>query len=172
VIPGRKLDATNIAQLTATPLDELLNFKHIERPKDWNLPALKALFDLLGQPPGLAQAITQGGEQAGNAVRALAGESKRLTERIVQAQQALQSGMKLWARNLLSPEDSEALRCRMDDSEQFLESLQAYTAAGQLKNFRHEPQEVTAKRDGLDALRQVEACVILETFQAVKDLGR
>jgi hypothetical protein len=160
-IPGKKLDATNIAQLTATPLDELINFKHIERPKDWNLPALKALFELLSQPPGLAQALTQGGEQAGNAVRTLAGESKRLTERIVQAQQALQGGMKLWARNLLSPEDSEALRCRMDDSKQFLESLQAYTTAGQLKNFRHEPQDVTAKRDGLDALRQVEAFQVI-----------
>ena len=160
-IPGKKLDATNIAQLTATPLDELLNFKHIERPKDWNLPALKALFELLGQAPGLAQALTQGGEQSGNAVRTLAGESKRLTELIVEAQQALQGGMKLWARNLLSPEASEVLRVRMDDSKQFLESLQAYTTAAQLKNFRHEQQDVTAKRDGLDALRQVEA------FQAI-----
>lgn len=160
-IPGKKLDATNIAQLTATPLDELLNFKHIERPKDWNLPALKALFELLGQAPGLAQALTQGGEQAGNAVRTMAGESKRMTERIVQAQQALQGGIKLWARNLLSPEDSEALRGRMDDSKQFLESLQAYTTAGQLKNFRHEPQDVTAKRDGLEALKQVEAFEVI-----------
>jgi len=160
-VPGKKLDATNLIQLTATPLDELVNFKHIERPKDWNLPALKALFELLGQPPGLAQALTQGGEQAGNAVRTLAGESKRLTERIVQAQQVLQTGLKLWARNLLSPEDTEALRRRMDDSKQFLESLQAYTTAGQLKNFRYEPQDVTAKRDGLDALKQVEA------FQAI-----
>jgi hypothetical protein len=160
-IPGKKLDATNIAQLTATPIDELLNFKHIERPKDWNLPALKALFELLGQAPGLAQALTQGGEQAGNAVRTMAGESKRLTERIVQAQQALQGGVKLWARNLLAPEDSEALRGRMDDSKQFLESLQAYTTAGQLKNFRHEPQDVTAKRDGLEALKQVEAFQVI-----------
>jgi hypothetical protein len=115
----------------------------------------------LGQAPGLAQALTQGGEQAGNAVRTMAGESKRLTERIVQAQQALQGGMKLWARNLLAPEDSEALRRRMDDSKQFLESLQAYTTAGQLKNFRHEPQDVTAKRDGLDALKQVEAFQVI-----------
>jgi hypothetical protein len=69
--------------------------------------------------------------------------------------------MKLWARNLLAPEDSEALRRRMDDSKQFLESLQAYTTAGQLKNFRHEPQDVTAKRDGLDALKQVEAFQVI-----------
>jgi hypothetical protein len=156
-IPGRKLDATNIVQLVAVPLDELINFKHIERPKDWNLPALKALFELLAQPPGLAQALTQGGEQAGGAVKTLAVESKKLIERIVQAQQTLVGGLKLWGRSLLPPEDSEALRTRMGGSKDFLESLQAYTTAGQLKNFRHEPQDVNSKRDGLDALKQVES---------------
>jgi hypothetical protein len=156
-IPGRKFDALSLAQLAVTPLDELIGFKHIERPKDWNLPALKVLFELLGQAPGLAQALTQGGEQAGGAVRTLSTESKELINRIVQAQQVLQSGLKLWARNLLPPEDAETLRVRMDDTKQFLESLQAYTTAGQLKNFRYQPQEVTAKKDGLDALKQVEA---------------
>jgi hypothetical protein len=43
----------------------------------------------------------------------------------VQAQQALQGGMKLWARNLLATEDAETLRGRMADSKQFLESLPA-----------------------------------------------
>ena len=62
-IPGRKFDAINLAQLASAPLDELIGFKHIERPKDWNLPALKALFELLGQAPGLAQSLTQGGDR-------------------------------------------------------------------------------------------------------------
>jgi hypothetical protein len=156
-VPGKKLDATNIGQLSTTPLDELINFKHIERPKDWNLPALKALFELLGQPPGLAQALTLGGGDAGVAVQTLFGESKRLIERMVHAQQVIQGGLKLWARNLLAPEDADELRKRIQECKQFLESLQAYTTAGQLKNFRHEPHDVMAKRDGLDALRQVEA---------------
>lgn len=162
-IPGRKFDAINLAQLASAPLDELIGFKHIERPKDWNLPALKALFELLGQAPGLAQSLTQGGEQAGGAVKTLGSESKKLIGSIVHAEHALQSGLKLWARNLLVQEDAEKLRTRMDDTKQFLESLQAYTTAGQLKNFRQEPQDVTAKRDGLDALRQVEA---LQTIAA------
>ena len=79
----------------------------------------------------------------------------------MQAQQALQGGMKLWARNLLATEDAETLRGRMADSKQFLESPRAYTTAGQLKNFRYEPQDVTAKRDGLDALKQVEAFQVI-----------
>jgi hypothetical protein len=155
-IPGAKFDATSLAQLAATGLEELIGFKHIERPKDWNLPALKALFELLDQPPGLAQALTQGGEQAGGAVKALGSESKKLIERIVHAGQVLQGGLRLSARSILAQEEAEAIRTGLDDTKQFLESLQAYTTAGQLKNFRYEPQDVGAKREGLNALRQVE----------------
>src|SRR5690606_20321708 len=101
--------------------------------------------------------LTQGGEHARDAVQSLGAESKKLVDRIVHAQQVLHGGLKLWARNLLAPEDTETLRARMDDTKQFLESMQAYTTAGQLKNFRYEPQDVGAKRNGLDALKQVEA---------------
>jgi hypothetical protein len=165
-VPGRKFDATNLAILAATPLDELVAFKHIERPKDWNLPALKALFELLGQPSGLAQVLTQGGDAAAGVVQTLAGESRKLVERMVQAEQVLQSGLKLFARNLLVLEDSESLRSKRTDTKQFLESLQAYTSAGQLKNFRYEAQEVQSKREGIEALKQI------ETLQAMtSDLG-
>jgi len=47
--------------LVTTPVDELINFKHIEQPKEWNLPALKALFEL-GLTPGMTQLVTQGKE--------------------------------------------------------------------------------------------------------------
>ena len=35
-IPGKKFDATSLPQLAGTSIDELAQFKHIERPKDWN----------------------------------------------------------------------------------------------------------------------------------------
>jgi len=155
-IPGRKFDATNVAQLAATPLDELREFKHVDRPKDWNLPALRTLFELLGQAPGLALALTQGGEQAGSAVKTLATESKALINRIVAAHEHLQNGLKLWARNVLAQEHIEELRKRMEETKHFLESLQAFSSANQLKNFRYETQEVASKRDGILAVAEIE----------------
>ena len=155
-IPGRKFDATNVAQLAATPLDEIIEFKHIEGPKDWNLPALRALFELLGQAPGFALALTQGGEQAGSAVKTLASESKKLIDRFVGAQEQLQNGLKVWARNVLVQEQAEQLRKRMEDTKQFLDSLQAFSTANQLKNFRYETHEVISKRDGVLALAEIE----------------
>ncbi len=51
-IPGKKFDATGLQQLAATGMDELVRFNHLEQPMEWNLPALKALFELLGMTPG------------------------------------------------------------------------------------------------------------------------
>lgn len=50
-IPGKKFDATSLQQLASTSMEELIRFKHLEQPKEWNLPALKALFELLGIDP-------------------------------------------------------------------------------------------------------------------------
>lgn len=155
-IPGRKFDATNVAHLAATPLDELKEFKHVERPKDWNLPALTALFELLGQAPGLARALTQGGEQAGSAVKTLVTESKTLINRIVGAQEHLQNGLKLWARDVLAQQHAAELQKRMEDTKHFLESLQAFSTANQLKNFRYEAQDVASQRDGILAVAEIE----------------
>jgi len=60
-IPG--FDANSLDSLVTTPVDELINFKHIEQPKEWNLPALKALFELLGLTPGMTQLVTQGKDE-------------------------------------------------------------------------------------------------------------
>ena len=47
-IPGDKLDAGKMDKLISTPVEELVHFKHIEQPKDWNEPALRRLFEVLG----------------------------------------------------------------------------------------------------------------------------
>ena len=62
-IPGKKFDAMNLPALAATPVDDLVEFKHLERPKGWNIPAMKALFELLDLTPGMAQLITQGKDE-------------------------------------------------------------------------------------------------------------
>jgi len=49
-IPGKKFDATHLRNSRKTPVNDLINFKHVERPKDLPLAALTALFELLGIP--------------------------------------------------------------------------------------------------------------------------
>ena len=135
-IPGKKFDATGLLLLAGTGVDELAQFKHIERPKDWNLPALKALFELVGLTPGMGQLVTQGKDGAGPAV---AGKAiTAAVERLVLAQQSLQTGLFFWGRSLLAEDEAQKLRAKLAGTKSFLESLQAYDSPGKLKNFRYD----------------------------------
>jgi predicted ATPase len=162
-IPGKKFDATGLGQLAGTSIDELVQFKHIERPKDWNLPALKALFELLGLTPGMAQLVTQGKDEP---VQELQKAVSNTVERLVLAQQSLQNGPFFWGRSLLAEDELQKLRAKLDKTKVFLESLQAFTTTGKLKNFRYDASEVTAQRNGLSSLADVKS---LE--EMVGDLG-
>ncbi len=162
-IPGRKFDATGLSQLAGTEVDELMQFKHIEQPKDWNLPALKTLFELLGLTPGMAQLVTQNKEEP---VRQLQIAITEAVGKLIRSQQSLQSGLPFWRRNLLVEEKTQALRARLDDTKTFLESLQVYTSPGKFKNFRYDVQAVTSYQHGLDSLAEIEALQGL-----VADLG-
>jgi len=72
-------------------------------------------------------------------------------------QQNLQNGLLFWGRNLLAEDEAQKLRTRLDETKTFLESLQAYTSPGKLKNFRYDTQEVIAYRDGLNSLAEIES---------------
>ena len=162
-IPGKKFDATGLPQLAATGMDELAQFKHIEQPKDWNLPALKALFELLGLPPGMAQETTMGKEAP---LQELLSAITKTVERIVMAKQALQSKFVFWGKNVLDDSTISVHDLSLGRLKDFLESLQAFNSPGKLKNFRYEASEVTAHRDGLNSLAELNS---LE--ELVVDLG-
>ena len=59
-ILSEKYDATRLKQLAAASMEELVRFGHLEPPKAWNIPVLKALFELLYLPPGEVQLLTSG----------------------------------------------------------------------------------------------------------------
>ncbi|KUL02229.1 MAG: hypothetical protein XE12_0841 [Synergistales bacterium 54_9] len=162
-IPGNKFNATGLAQLAGTDIDDLVQFKHIERPKDWNLPALKSLFELLGLTPGMAQLITLGKDEP---VQELQKAVTNAVERLVLVQKSMQTGLFFWGRSLLAEDEVKKLRAKLDETKTFLESLQAYTTTGKLKNFRYDASEVTAQRDGLSSLAEIKS---LE--ELVADLG-
>jgi hypothetical protein len=121
-IPGKTFDATGLPQLAATNVRELTEFKHIESPKDWNVPALKALFELLELAPGLAQDITQGKE---GPVQQLQQAVAKTVEKLVLTQRMVQTGVPFWERKLLPEDEAQKLLSRLDQTKTFLEALQA-----------------------------------------------
>ena len=162
-LPGNKFDAGSLDAFVTTPLDALLNFKHIERPKEWNLPALRQLFELLKLPSGRAQMITQGDRAS---VQELQGAVAQALQGVVFAQQSIQGGIPFWGRSLFSEQEQAEYRDRLDGVKDFLESLQAYSTSGRLKNFRYDMAAVKAQKIGLETQREVAALQELTT-----DLG-
>jgi len=152
-VPGKKFESTNLSLLSATLVDDLTNFKHIEQPKDWNLPALKALFELMDLPPGLATKVTMGDDDA---VQRLQQIIVQTVENLVLAQQHLQSRFPIWGQSLLTEEEANELLSHLEQTKAFMESLQAYSNYGKLKNFRYSVQDVTSHNKGLNTLKEVE----------------
>ena len=153
-VPGRKFDATDVAALAAAPLADLVDFRHVERPKAWDVPALAALFELLALTPGMAQLVAQGQDEP---VRELQKAVDATVNRLVTARQALAEGLHFWGRRLLDEPATDDLRGKLEAVKDFLEPLQAFSSPGALKHFRHGRPQVEAQRAGLDALREVEA---------------
>ena len=133
-VPGRKFDATDVAALAAAPLADLVDFRHVERPKAWDVPALAALFELLALTPGMAQLVTQGQDEP---VRELQKAVDAAVNRLVTARQALAEGLHFWGRRLLDEPATDDLRGKLEATRDFLEPLQAFSSPGALKHFRH-----------------------------------
>ena len=153
-IPGKKFDATGLQQLAATGMDELDRFKHLEQPKEWNLPALKSLFELLDMTPGMAQLVTQSKDEPVQDLQQAVG---KIVKRIVTTQQTLREGLSFWGLDLLSGTGLANQASGLDEAKDFFESLQAYSSPGKLKNFRYSAAEVLTHKKAVKALDELDA---------------
>lgn len=160
---GEKLDATKVSSLATTKVEDLVQFKHIKKPKDWDLPALKELFELIGLAPGMAQLVTQEKDEP---VQQLQKGVAQVVEKLVIAQQSLQNGILFWDHNLHAEDVAQKLRTLLDQTKTFLESLQAYSSPGKLKNFRCDIKEISKHSIGIKALNELQSLQ-----EMVTDLG-
>ena len=153
-IPGNKFDATGLQQLAASGMDELVRFKHLEPPKEWNLPALKALFELLGMTPGMAQLVAQGSDDP---VKNLQHAVAVVINRIVMTREKLREGLSFWGLDLLAGTDLSSHANGLVEAKTFFESLQVYNSTGKMKNFRYSAAEVMAHEPALKVLDELDA---------------
>lgn len=152
-VPGRKFDASDLATIAAMPVGELARFRHIERPREWNLPGLRALFELLGRSPGLASLVTRGREAP---VRELQRAVQEAIDRLVRAEHAARSGLQFWGQSLLDERDPTHPALNLERTRNFLETVQNFNTPGKLKNFTPGASEVRSHKAGIQALSEVE----------------
>ena len=152
-IPGKKYDATELQLMSTASMDELIRFKHLEQPKEWNLPAMKTLFEVLGLTPGMAQLVTQGKDEP---VQQMQQAITEIVNKIVIAQQAFRDGLTFWGSDLLSGEYFLEQKENLSKAKDFFESLQAYTSPGRLKNFKYSVSEVREFEKIIEVLNHID----------------
>ncbi len=161
-ITGKKIDASAIDQFGKLDLDDLVNFKHIERPKDLPVGPLKELFALLGLPEGL---IVDPNQREG-AVQRLQSDVAARVKELVTAQAKLSAGLVFWGQNILNDAEVKDRTEKISAAKSFLEGLQAFNTAGKLKNFPHTTPDVQKQKANLAALDEVQ-----ELIKLVNDIG-
>lgn len=152
-IPGKKFDASKLSELATTPIDDIAAFKHIEQPKDWNLPGLQVLYELLGLAPGLAIEVSQGKD---GSIASLQDRIADKVGKLVTTIHSLKEQLPFWSGKVLSDAEAEQYRLELTKTKNFLESLQGFKTVGHLKNFRYGVDEVKSYQSGLDQLAAIE----------------
>lgn len=163
-VTGDKIDSGKLGQLAERSLDDLKQFKHIEAPKEINVAILRALFELLGLSPGLAQLATQGSEEP---VKQLQEAVSQLVRRVLTAGTDMQGRLVFWGQSLLREEEIRDWRARLESLKTFTEALSPYNTVGKLKNLRVGSDDIEAQRKNLDILSAVE-----RLLEFVAELGR
>ena len=157
-ITGDKIDSGKLGQLVEHSLDELKAFKHIEAPKALDVEVLRALFELLGRSPGLAQLATQGSEEP---VKQLQEAVGALVNRGLKATTDMPGRLAFWGQSLLRDEELRDWRTRLDALKTFTEALSPYNTVGKLKNLRIGLEDIRAQKQNLEVLSACEALLTL-----------
>jgi energy-coupling factor transporter ATP-binding protein EcfA2 len=151
-VAGKRLDAANLGEAAKTPVDQLVAFKHVEKPKGLPLAELVALFELLE----LAEGLIRNENTHDEAVKQLRSRANELTEKVVTVAQHVQTGLPCWGNELIPAEDRDHQRQKLDDLKSFLEGLQAFNTPGKLKNFSRSAMEIQGHVAALDLIKQIE----------------
>jgi predicted ATPase len=151
-LPGVKFDVMNISSLANTTVKELAGFKYIEKPKGYNIPAIKAVFEFFNLTPGMSQLVAQGQDTP---VKELQKAVSAKIEELVVSQQRINEGFSIWGYKLISEAEQEQTKTNLENLKIFLESLQVYTTAGKLKNLQFDVAEIKQQSVGLKALNRV-----------------
>ena len=153
-IAGKRLDASGLVDMAGTPIADLAEFKHIERPKDWNVPGMKALFELLDLPLGEAQRVTQG---QGGPVRELQRRVDIRVGQLVTMSHDLHAGINFWGGAVVSEDVADEITRKLDKTKRFLESVRPFNTPGKFKNFTYGSAQVRQLGAGLQEFSAIRA---------------
>jgi hypothetical protein len=149
-VQGTQYDAMKMEPLIKLSLEEIANFSHLKRPSGLPIPALKALFDLLG----INQAYLQQ-HQLVAGVTEMNQKATKLLQEIVTTVPVVQSGIQCWDGPVLSAVEQQQYSEALENLKEFMDGLLIYNTPAKLNNFRFSVEEINNQQTGLDILKKV-----------------
>ena len=151
-LPGAKIDSNGIGKLADQSLDELINFKHVERPKDVDVGVLRQVFELFGLPTGAAQLAASGDETA---IRQIVERAATTAKDALILAAGTKEKLTFWGQAVLRDDEIDLARKDIDAMRMFAETLVRYDTAGKLKNLRLTAEEVADQKPKMATFRRV-----------------
>lgn len=155
-VAGRKIDSANLGEGSASIVDELTAFKHVEAPKDVNVTVLRDLYELFGLPSGLAMAAAKGDDAA---VRSLQDGMEKAISNSLMLASGLEASLSFWGASVMSPEQVQDGRSRIEAVRKFAESHIAYNSPAKLKNLRTSSADIAARTVDFKVYRRIASLV-------------
>ncbi|MGI5818108.1 MAG: DUF6079 family protein [Armatimonadota bacterium] len=152
-IGSGKIDSGNMEELRKTKLEDIAQFRHIEKPRGVPVPALCALMEFLGLQPGLMK----NPDTRDEAIKAMQPRVKEMVEDVVAAKQKLRTGYQWWGAPLVDEAEQEEYRKDLDALQEFLEKLQPFNTPGKLRNFPFSIADIEKQEDRSQALSDLHA---------------
>ena len=161
-VTGTNYDATKLLQLANSGLDQLLTFKHIKRPQDYNLPVLRALMQLLDLAPGVAQSITQNSDDA---VAQVQTKIQGLINSTIQLTNTVRQGVAFWGRDVLHELGMSTINTQLSELKEFLERLTPFNTAARFKNIQFTTADINQQTTTINTIR-----VLHQTLETTNSL--
>jgi hypothetical protein len=155
--PNRKIDASSFEELIKIPMDQAINFKHIERPKEFPVGTLVDLFALLDIQSGLIR----NPENRDAAVKQLQLKISDLLNQILSVKKNIQTTISGFDFKPVADTRIVEYDNILNNFKGFLENLQPYNTPGKLKNFRFTRDQIGQQKMGIESIK---------TLQAINDL--
>jgi hypothetical protein len=152
-VRNKKYDASGVDHLVQLSVDDLTGFGHVEKPKDWPVPEMSRLFELVGMSPGLATQVTMGSTEP---VKVFQDRVATMVDSVIQVRERITRGFYLFNENLLTDDETTQVKKSVDSLKSFLESLRVFSTAAKFKNLAYTLEDIEAQKENVSALSDME----------------
>ena len=148
---GKKISAENLTEINSIAFDELLQFKHVQRPSGIPVEELKSLASLFELSPGLFS-----GTNLDKGVEKLQNKISEKLQSVLHLKEQLSESLRFWDMEIYDSQEQGNLKKTLDEFKDFLDSLQRFDTSAKIKNIQLSKTQISEKQSSYDLIKTLE----------------